>query len=112
MTSYYRIQDADRDPAELLDPAHQWSENWGGGSDPKQGISVCANEDVLAEYFAARRDCGYDADFLSTLVLVELDGDETGEDDEDASEGALLVFPTRIISVRPLPADMVETICG
>lgn len=38
--SYYRLQDADRDPAELLDPALQWSEPWSGGGDPRRGVSV------------------------------------------------------------------------
>ena|SRR5690242_1271321 len=109
---WYRLQDADRDAAELLDPASQWSENWSNGGDPKRGVSVCFTTDRLADYFAARRDCGFDADFLSTLVLVELEGDESDEQDDDHAEGACLVFPTRIVAVRPVPADMVATICG
>lgn len=110
--SFYRLQDADRDTAELLDPTHQWSEQWGGNGDPKQGVSVCGTEWALTDYFAARVDCGYDADFLATLVVVELDGDLSDEADDDAVEGALLVFPTRIVSVRPLDADMAAAICG
>lgn len=109
--SFYRLQDADRDTAELLDPARQWSENWSNGGDPRRGISVCGSEDDLAGYFAARRDCGFDEEFLSTLALVELDGPLSDEEDDDAAEGALLILPTRIVSVRPIPADMVATIC-
>lgn len=112
--SYYRIQDADRDATELLDPAHQWSCNWGGFGDPRRGVSVCWSTDVLAAYFQARqRDgIGYDEDFLATLVLVELDGEPSDEEDEDATEGAELIIPTEILSVGPLPADMVDTILG
>lgn len=110
--SFYRLQDADRDATELLDPAQQWSEQWGGFGDPKRGVSVCGNEDQLADYFAARVECGYDADFLATLVIVELDGDLSDEADDDHAEGALLIFPTRIVSVRPVPADMIAAICG
>lgn len=110
--SFYRLQDADRDVAELLDPAHQWSEQWGGNSDPRRGISVCVNEYALADYFVARRDCGYDEGFLSTLVLVELDGELSDEEDHDAAEGAYLIIPTRVVSVTPVPADMIAAICG
>lgn len=110
--SFYRLQDADRDATELLDPAHQWSEQWGGNSDPRRGISVCGTEGALADYFAARRDCGYDAEFLSTLALVELDGDLADDEDHDAAEGALLIIPTRIVATGPVPAELVDAICG
>lgn len=111
--SFYRLQDADRDTAELLDPATQWSENWSGGGDPRRGVSVCWSEGTLADYFAkhwAGQDI--DAEFLSTIVLVEVDGPLSDEDDEDAADGAYLILPTRIVSVRPVPADMIATICG
>jgi hypothetical protein len=109
--SFYRLQDADRDAAELLDPAHQWSEPWGGG-DPRRGVSVCWSTDRLTDYFQhhARGGIGYDEDFLSTLVLVELDGAPSDEEDEDAHRGAELIIPTRIVSVVPLPADMIAEI--
>jgi hypothetical protein len=111
--TYYRIQDADRDPNELLDPEQQWSSNWGGNGDPRSGISVCGTEHALTRYFAARAiDCGYDAEWMSGLVVVEVDGPLSDEDDEDAADGALLVLPTRIVSVRPLPQDMIAEICG
>ncbi len=111
--SFYRLQDADTDTADLLDPAKQWSSNWGGGGDPRRGVSVCGTERALELYFAARSaDVGYDAEFLSTLVIVEVDGELSDEDDEDAAEGALLVLPTRIVSVRPLDDDMIAAICG
>lgn len=111
--SFYRLQDADRDATELLDPAKQWSENWSGGGDPRHGISVCGTEDALADYFAkhwAGQDI--DEDFLATIVLVEVAGPLSDEEDEDAADGAYLILPTSIASVRPVPADMIATICG
>lgn len=110
--SFYRLQDADRDATELLDPAHHWSCNWGGGGDPRHGVSVCWNEQLVIDYFARRAadGIGYDADFLAAMVIVELDGDPSDEEDEDAAEGAELIIPTRIISVRPLTADEIAEI--
>lgn len=111
MVTWYRLQDADRDPRELLDPAHQWSCDWGGSGDPRRGVSVCGTEDMLARYFAAHADAGFDPEFLATLVLVEVEGDLSDEDDQDADQGAYVVIPTRVVSVGPVPADMVTTIC-
>lgn len=110
--SFYRLQDADRDVAELLDPDNHWSCNWSGASDPRHGVSVCWSEGTLISYFARRAadGIGYDADFLATLVMVELDGDPSDDEDDDAAEGAELVFPTRIVSVRPLTADEIDEI--
>jgi hypothetical protein len=113
MRTYYRLQDADRDPAELLDPDHQWSSDWSDINDPRQGVSVCATPYALTSYFAARAEsCDYDADFLSTLVMVEVEAILAEEEDQDAAEGALLVIPTRIVSATPLDDDMIAAICG
>jgi len=112
-TSYYRLQDADRDPAELLDPDYQWSSDWSGINDPRQGVSTCGTVHSLISYFAARAEsCDYDADFLSTLVMVEVEGTLAGEEDQDAAEGAVLVIPTRIVSAIPLDDDTIAAICG
>lgn len=113
MARYYRLQDADRDTSDLLDPEQQWSSEWSGSGDPRRGVSVCATEHALAQYFAARAaDCGFDAEFLSGLVLVELTGALSEEDDVDAAEGALLILPTQVVSVHPVPEDMIAAICG
>ncbi len=110
--SFYRIQDADTDTALLLDPATQWSENWGGGGDPKHGVSVCGTENGVLDYFATRaaQGIGYDADFLACMVMVEVDGPYGEDEDDDAAEGALLILPERVLSVRPLDADDIATI--
>jgi hypothetical protein len=59
----------------------------------REGVSVFPDLDGLYRYMAAR-----DAD-LEGSVLVELEGEPAEDDDFDADEGALLVFPTRIVSV-------------
>ena len=110
--SFYRIQDADRDAADLLDVDNHWSHNWSGTGDPRHGVSVCGAESLLIGYFARRAadGIGYDADFLADMVIVELDGSLSDEQDDDAVEGAELIIPTRVISVRPLTADEIAEI--
>lgn len=111
MTSY-RIQDADRNPAELLLEEHQWSCNWGGSGDPRRGVSVCDTEDDVIVYFQghARNGIGYDADFLACMVMVAIDGEPSDDLDEDHAEGARLIIPTRIVSVAPLTAEQIAEI--
>jgi hypothetical protein len=54
---------------------------------------VFGDVDALYRYMAER-----DAD-VDDAVLVELEGEPSDDDDFDADEGALLVHPTRIVSV-------------
>lgn len=111
--SFYRLQDADRDAAELLNPDNHWSIDWAGGlTDPRHGVSVCWHMGVLIAYFARRAadGIGYDADFLATLVVIKLDGDASDEEDLDAAEGAELIIPTAVLSVRPLTDDEIAEI--
>jgi hypothetical protein len=60
----------------------------------RRGVSVFRNAETLFQYMRAR-----DAD-MSGSVVVELEGHESDDVDFDADEGALLVFPTRIVGVR------------
>lgn len=121
-----RIDRADRDHTELLNPANWFSSRWGGDSlrgcrgcadcdpehaeeqlwtcegtgqveDTRYGVSVCADEDDLVEYLA--QVGGAD---LGNAVLVELNG--TCSDDEalDAHLGEELLLPTEIVSVTEL----------
>jgi hypothetical protein len=104
--TYYRIQPADRDTADLLDEATwqscNWSDPW---AEPRYGVSVCGSLDDLVDYFRAAS--GYVDD---TMVVVELLGDLSDEDDEDAHVGALLVCPSRIVSVEPVTTDLLARI--
>jgi DnaJ-class molecular chaperone len=125
--SYFRLHPADDDPRRLLDPENQTSEPWGGtiygrcdkcggegetehhdgrmdecpacqGSGEiddscRDGVSVFPDVDALYRYMRAR-----EADIDGSL-LVELEGEPSADDDFDADEGALLIRPTRIVSV-------------
>lgn len=106
--TFYRIQPADRDTALLLDETTwqscNWSDDW---AEPRYGVSVCDSIDALVDYF--RTAGGYVDD---TMVVVELIGCRSGEQDEDHAAGAILVCPTRIVSVTPVAADLIDRICA
>ena len=104
--TFYRIQPADRDVADLLDETTWQSRNWNDEwAEPRHGVSVCDDIDALVEYF--RTAGGYvDED----MVLVTLHGYRSDDQDEDHENGAVLVCPTRIISAVPVPADIIARI--
>lgn len=109
MTSFYRIQTADRDPADLVDTDHtQASHSWyGPESYDRPGVSVCGSLEELATYLA------HSAIPYGTgqWVIVELRGDVIADADPmDAQYGEILVYPTEIVSVRPMGEDMYELI--
>jgi hypothetical protein len=41
---------------------------------------------------------------------VELEGEQSPDEDFDADEGALLVRPTKIVDTRPLDRDRIEAL--
>lgn len=104
----FRIQPADRDAADLLDESKWQSRNWHDEwSEPRHGVSVCEDIEALIEYF--RVAGGYvDED----MVLVTLEGYRSDDQDEDHESGAILICPTRIVSVVPVPADIIARIDG
>jgi hypothetical protein len=104
--TFYRIQPAHRDAADLLDKTTWQSRNWSDAwSEPQYGVSVCDSIDSLVQYF--RRAGGYVDD---SMVIVELVGYRSYEQDEDHEAGAILVFPTRIVSVTPVSDDILNRI--
>ena len=60
----------------------------------RHGVSVFPDEDGLYRYMLRR-----EAD-LEDCVLVELTGRETGDEDFDADEGALLIHPQEVVDIR------------
>jgi len=60
----------------------------------RDGVSVFPDEEGLYRYMLRRRG------ELGGALLVELEGEPTGDEDFDADEGALLIRPTRIVDVR------------
>jgi DnaJ-class molecular chaperone len=59
----------------------------------RDGVSVFPAEEGLYRYMLRRRGN------LGGALLVELEGEPTGDEDFDADEGALLIRPTRIVDV-------------
>ncbi len=105
-----RIQPATRNPQDLLDPANWRSDTWITGDTPgiTLGLSACGyHEDAktewgfhpldgLADYFKRR-----EAD-LDGCVIIVMDAYEADEKDVDHEQGAILVWPQRIVSVTPV----------
>lgn len=101
-----RIQSADRDPVDLLDPADWRSETWiAGETDGTMlGVSACTDEAAVARYFA-------DLDKIDEgCVLVVMEAIDADVPDADTDQGALLVWPQRIISTTPLGDTAIETL--
>lgn len=123
--SFYRIQQADRDATELLDPATWESRQWFGEiytncpacggcgcddcdhgqiEDVRHGVSTCGSVEDLITYL---RTVGCD---LTDTVLVELDGTYAADDDHDKHLGAVLIHPTKILSVIPVSDELADAI--
>ena len=97
--SYYRIQQENHPIEWLLDPEYQFSTSWNAGEDVRSGVSVCGSLEELATYFAT-----VGIPFTDDCLLVELDGTWSDDEDEDAHLGAMLVYPTEIISTERVGA--------
>ncbi|WP_341719915.1 hypothetical protein QQG74_09515 [Micromonospora sp. FIMYZ51] len=105
MGTYFRVQTADRNPADLLDPGYQFSHAYNGNTTlTREGVSVCTTLEELAEYLESGlagaltvRDGGW--------VIVELEADEIPDAHPVDAEYEQLVRPTAIVSVTPVGDD-------
>jgi hypothetical protein len=61
----------------------------------RRGVSVFPTVDGLLRYLA-----GEDPSRLDDAVIVELEGELSGDEDLDADQGALLILPERIVRVH------------
>ena len=103
MTTYFRIQPADR--PNILDPENQTSTSWNDLGDDdriRRGVSVMWDRDDLAEYLAQSG-----IPFTSDWELLEVEGYLADDEDEDADMGVDLIIPTAIVS-RELLSDGFE----
>ena len=102
-TSYFRIQRAEIDTADLLDPGMQFSHALNGAAHlTREGVSTCASIEDLALYLVSHIGAGIGSAVRSggVWVIVELVGDElTGAVDPEFEQ---LVRPTGIVSVTPV----------
>lgn len=98
--SFYRLQD----PAHLdtLTQPGQLSYSY-KTYEPRNGKSVCDTPEELADYLATSG-----VQFTGDWVLVELDGDYSEDDDEDADLGVTLIHPTKIIQVTPFDTFLTD----
>lgn len=98
MASYFRIQSADRDPRDLLNPENWFTSKWGDEDLIQAGVSVCDSRESLARYLA-----GTGIPFgLGEWNLIELAGDVRDERGHDAEYGEILINPTEIVAYAPL----------
>jgi hypothetical protein len=106
--TFYRVQSADRDTAELLDPTGQFSRTWGAGR-TNVGVSVCDTLEDLAEYLASHLGCGIPVQ-AATWVIVELSGNVIPGSAPVDPEFESLIIPTEIVRVRPVDDEFMAMI--
>jgi hypothetical protein len=79
----------------------------GGGAidrTKRRGIAVFPSRAGLYRYLAER-----EAE-VGDRVMVELEGELSDDGDLDADAGALLLHPTRVVSVRPFDEELIASI--
>lgn len=131
----FRIDCADRDLSELLDP-NQWvSSRWGGDSSQPCGGCVDCQADprrrgesfwrchgrrrvtdarygvsVMVDEHDLVAYLAHTGAHLGNTVLVELEGAESGDEPHDEYFGELLILPTRIVGVRPVGEGFIAAV--
>ena len=86
----YRMQDASRDPADLLDVERQYSFPMSNDDEKvRHGVSGCETLADLAAYIACH---AIEADMP---VIVVIEGPESEDAALDADDGEVLLLPTR-----------------
>lgn len=89
-TTAYRLQDADRDLDDLLDPEQQYSFPMSGeDEDVRHGVSGCLTLGDLAAYIATH------AIEMDVPVLVRIEGPESEDVPVDGDHGEVLILPVR-----------------
>lgn len=138
MTTYYRIQQANRAVTDLLDPEQQVTYNWNDAADIRHCpdcdgtgadfsdpavVTDCTRCDGTGEIENVRQGVSV-VESIEDLyryirisgawpydaVIVELDGTVSADEGEDAEIGEVLVHPTDIISVSEVTDEMIDTI--
>lgn len=108
--TYFRVQSAERDVNELLDPGYQFSHAWSGGQS-REGVSVCGDLEELALYLASAQGCGIPVT-ADGWVIVELEADPIPGARPIDPEFETLVRPTRIVGVTPVGDEFIAAIAS
>lgn len=107
--TFYRIQRAEYDVADLLDSRFWYSHAYNGRPAlTRHGVSACASLRELAEYLASGQAGALDPRNSSGWVIVEFEGTLSGDSPVDVGE--VLTIPERIVSVTPVEADFIAMI--
>jgi hypothetical protein len=121
--TWFRLQHHSRTET-ILDPATWQSSCWdakyvpcpccdgrdhGDVEDIRHGVSVCADLADLIDY-TTEHEVEHAASYIDQLVLIELAGALSDDDDHDAADGAYLLLPERIVSVQPVTGDLRDAI--
>lgn len=105
-TTWFRVQAADRDATELLNPENWISRSWSDEELVQDGVSVCGSREDLAAYLAGS-GIPLGADHW---VLVELTGRRLYTQAHDAHLGEVLVEPDAIVAVTEIDDAMWDLI--
>jgi hypothetical protein len=71
----------------------------------RRGVSAFPTIEGLYRYLA-----GEDASRLDDAVIVELDGELSGDEDLDADRGAVLVLPAKVLGVHEIDRRLAEAL--
>jgi hypothetical protein len=108
--TYFRVQSADRNVADLLDPGYQFSHAWSGDSaHDRVGVSVCDDVEDLAMYLASHLGEGIEV-HEGSWVLVELEADVIQGSRPIDPEFEILVRPTEIVAITPVGDDFLAMV--
>lgn len=111
MATFFRIQRAEYDVADMLNPTFQSSHAYNG--DPaltRRGVSACASLRELAEYLASGQAGALDPRVHGAAgrVIVTFEGTLSGDSPVDLGE--VLTIPASIVSVDAVDASFLQMI--
>lgn len=106
---YFRVQLADRDVSELLDPDYQISH--AANRNPRltrRGVSACESLKELAEYLISGNAGAFSGvrETPGYWRIIEFEGTESG--DAAVDPGEVLTIPARIVSAQEVDSDFLE----
>lgn len=103
--SFFRVNAPEFTIEDMMCEENQISINHCNEDDVRQGLSACQSREELATYLAQAG-----IEFRPDWVLVEFEGFYADEKDSDADLGAVLAFPTKIVSVEVIEDRFIDEI--
>jgi hypothetical protein len=109
--TFFRIQLADRNPSDLLDPDNHYSAAYNGNAQlTRHGVSACESLEDLAEYLISGNAGAFAsvAEAPYRWSIIEMEGHESDDPRGAVDPGEVLVIPTRIVRVTEAGQDFVD----